>query len=528
MAIRSTQSLRWGRVLAGICCLLVTSWCNAVTPVTPAGKTASQSAVSETARAKSTEAEDYGKVGYASLTGPIDRLRHRYLDRVVDKARELKLDTLILHIDTDGGEVSHAREMFKKVLEQKRDGPRMIAFVDFRSISAGAMISYAHEAIYISPGASIGDIGVIFISREGEIKYAPEKVETVIRSLLTQAAEVRGWDAALLLKMTARTQKLYHVTLSSGETRYVIEDNLPELLAKHPDLDPENRKQIWVYRGEDRLLTLTGQEAVKLGMATGLAADKDDLYTQLGIESAAVTDLSPRTAELTAWSLATFAPVLAGLALLFVLFELKTPGVGLWALLALACGGAFLLSQYYLDMAENFEIVLLGIGVLLLGIDVILGVGGGALALTGGGLVFFGLLMSFVPNELTFDLSDEAFQKALKDAAVSTFFSVGVLVLGVVVLVAVLPRSRARSRFAVVAEVTGTSAGTLELEPASIVGKHGVTREILRPGGLVEIDGSAHSARAAHGNYIAAGAAVTVTGVEFGDLIVTPLDSGSD
>ena len=169
---------------------------------------------------------DYGKVGYASLSGPIDRLRHRYLDRVVDAARERKLDTLVLHIDTDGGEVGHAREMFKKVIDQREDGPRMVAFVDFRAISAGAMVSYAHDEIFISPGASIGDIGVIFISREGEMKYAPEKVETVVRSLLSQAAELRGWDRALLLKMTARTQKLYNVTLPDGSKQYVIEDDL--------------------------------------------------------------------------------------------------------------------------------------------------------------------------------------------------------------------------------------------------------------------------------------------------------------
>ena len=83
------------------------------------------------------------------------------------------------------------REMFKRVVSQAKDGPKMIAFVDFRAISAGAMISYAHEEIYISSGASIGDIGVVFVSREGEIKYAPEKIETVIRSLLTQAADLR-------------------------------------------------------------------------------------------------------------------------------------------------------------------------------------------------------------------------------------------------------------------------------------------------------------------------------------------------
>ena len=464
--------------------------------------------------------EDYGRVGYASLSGPIDRLRHRYLDRVIDAARARKLDTLVLHIDTDGGEVSHAREMFKRVIDQREDGLRMVAFIDFRAISAGAMVSYAHDEIYISPGASVGDIGVIFISREGEMKYAPEKVETVVRSLLSQAAELRGWDKALLLKMTARTQKLYRVTLPDGSKRYVIEDDLPELLAQHPKIDPENRSQVYVYRGEDRLLTLTGQEAVKLGMATGLVSDKAALFAKLGVEDAEVVDLSPRFAEQTAWQLATVAPLLAGLAFLFILFELKTPGVGLWALLATVCGAGFLLAQYYLDMAENIEVVLLLAGVLLIAMDVLLGIGAGLLAAAGGTLAFLGLLLSFVPNELEIDPTDDAFLAALQKALVSSFLSMGVVIVGVLLLIGLLPRSSIRHRFAVAAEVGGTSAGTLEQDADALIGQTGITRDALHPGGMVDLQGQLLSARAAGGKYIDAGVGVEVVGVEFGEVLV--------
>ena len=82
---------------------------------------------------------DYGRTGYLSVTGPIDRLRKRYLSRVIEEARAEKLDTLVVHIDTDGGTVFDARDMFKQVLDQDRDGPRMVALVDYRAISAGAM-----------------------------------------------------------------------------------------------------------------------------------------------------------------------------------------------------------------------------------------------------------------------------------------------------------------------------------------------------------------------------------------------------
>ena len=92
--------------------------------------------------------------------------------------------------------------------------------------------------MYLAETASIGDIGVVFQSPEGEIKYAPEKIETVIRTLLAQAAEQRGWSRGLLLKMTAHKQTLYRVTRPDATVEYVIEDDLPEFLARHPGIDP--------------------------------------------------------------------------------------------------------------------------------------------------------------------------------------------------------------------------------------------------------------------------------------------------
>ena len=93
--------------------------------------------------------------------------------------------------------------------------------------------------------------------------------------------------------MTARSQKLYHVTLPDGEKRYVIEDDLPQLLSEHPELDPENRAHMYVYRGEDRLLTLTGQQAVKLGMATAQAETLEEVYAAIGAESDDVIEITP-------------------------------------------------------------------------------------------------------------------------------------------------------------------------------------------------------------------------------------------
>ena len=466
-------------------------------------------------------AADYGTVGYVEIDDIIDRFSDRYLARVIERAQDEGVDTLLVRIDTDGGEVLHARAMFKRILDLEAEGIRTVAFVDFRAISAGALIAYAHEEVYISETASIGDIGVVFQTQEGTIEYAPEKFETVVRTLLAQAAEQRGWNRGMLLKMTAHKQSLYRVTLPGGAVDYVIEDDLPEFLARHPDVDRDDPKQVIVYRGPDRLLTLTGLEAVRFRMASGNVADLDAMHERLGVAGDEVVDLSPRGSERAAWALSRFAPVLAGLAVLFLLFELKTPGVGLWAALAALLGAGFLLAQYSLDLMENFELLLIVIGLGLVAAEMFTMVGGGLLAALGAAVGLTGLVLGFLPNELTFDFGDPFFVDAFRDAAFGGATSVGIVAVGTVLAVRYLPRSIALHRHITMREaVTATSAGDIEARTATLLGQRGEASEALHPSGTVRIGQESIRARAEHGAYIADGAAVEVVSVEFGEAVV--------
>ena len=488
-----------------------------------------------------------GGAGYIRIEGVIDRLQSRYLARALDDARAAGLATIVVHLDTDGGEVQYAREMFKTILDPRKkpagDGseetpgaappseepigasgeggaPRMIAFVDFRALSAGAMIAYAHHEIYLTEGASIGDIGVIYRGPDGKIEYAPEKIETVVRTLLAQAAERRGWPRGPLLKMTARNQDLYRITPPGGETVYVIEDDFPVWLADHPEVDREDTTQVIVYRGHDRLLTLTGREAVSLGMATGLADDLPALYARLGIDPAAVVDLRPGAAERTATWLGGIAPILMGLALVLLFFELNTPGVGLWALLAAVFGSLFLFAQYYLELVAHFEVALLVLGLTLIAVELLLLPLGGFLAVAGGLCLFAGAVLAFLPNEIDLAPSDPNFQAALLDAALSGGLALAVAGGVLLILLKVVPHaSKLRARLTVEAEIGGTS----DAGGTSPIGRRGRTEGMLRPAGSVVIGRVHYSARAEHGTWIGAGEPVEVVSAELGELVVRVL-----
>ena len=482
-----------------------------------------------------------GGVGYVHIEGPIDRLRSRYLARALDDAHTAGLGTVIVHLDTDGGQVHYAREMFKALLDP-RDGPdeaaeaeaarderegtaapgrapRLIAFVDFRALSAGAMIAYAHHEIYVSEGASIGDIGVIYQGSDGTIQYAPEKIETVVRTLLAQAAERRGWPRGPLLKMTARNQNLYRITPPGGETVYVIEDEFATWMADHPEVDPEDSSQVIVYRGHDRLLTLTGREAVSLGMATGLAADLPALYAELGIDPDEVVDLRPGAAERTASWLGSIAPLLMGLALVLLFFEMNTPGVGIWALLAAVFGSLFLFAQYYLDLVAHIEVAVMVLGLALIAVELLLLPAGGVIAAVGAICLLAGAVLAFLPNELDLTPSDPNFQAALFDAALQGGLGLAAAGAGLLFILKVLPgAARLRSRMTVEAEITGTSDAPGESRP--VVGQVGRAEGMLRPAGTVVIGRVHHSARAEHGTWIAAGEPVEVVAAELGEIVV--------
>jgi membrane-bound serine protease (ClpP class) len=334
------------------------------------------------------------RVALLEIDGAIDPNMARYFKRALNDARTAKVDAVVVHMTTPGGYVFCAEEMAKALLAVPDDGPQLVAFVDHSSYSAGSLIAYSHQRIYLTDAATIGDIGVILKTADGKIEYAPEKAETVVRALLRSAAQKNGWDAAKLQKMTARNQSLYRFDLAAGP-QWVLEDDLAIFLAAHPDADDKKKVEIL---GKDRLLSYTAKEAVTEKMATGLVKDIDEVYRTLGASSASVVDLRPTTSEHISWVLGGYASLLAAAAVLFLILEFKTPGLGIWLTLAVICGSLFFVCQFYLELASYLELTLVLAGVVLVVVDLFVLPTGGILAAGGAALAVSGLVLAFMPD----------------------------------------------------------------------------------------------------------------------------------
>ncbi len=467
---------------------------------------------------------EYGSVAYIHLEGMIDRHLAGYLDRALREARNQGVDTVLVHIDTDGGLVDAGRRMMKSALDAATlHNLHTVAFVDFRAISAGAMIAYGHREIHITPTATIGNIGVIFQDAEGGIRYAPEKVETIVRALLQQAHDNNGWNAALLQKMTARNQHLYEYRLPDGRRYYVIGDDVERFEADHSEIDPEDRSQKVLRLGEDRLLTYTGIEALQDGMATAVVNDLDTFYADNLIDPDEVIPLLMTSNERVARSLAMWAPLLAGLALLFIILEFKTPGVGIFAILAAVSGGLFLICQYYGQMVGYIEVILITIGLVLIVIELLTVFSGGLLGLAGGAMAAAGLVLAFMGQEFQFDPGSELFLPALMAAIRRAFLALAIMLIGGLAALWALPNSRLGNRLSVPATIAGTAPGSDGHQ--DIIGSSATTLTMLRPGGTIRYGDHSMSATAEHGQFIAAGCPVTIIAYRFGEALVRPAEA---
>lgn len=469
------------------------------------------------------------KVGYVPIEGVIDESKAAYFKRSLKAAEEQRLTHLVVHFTTPGGALGAGMEMLNAALSVPQNKPRLIAFVDDHSLSAGSLVAYGHDEVLVTSKALLGDIGVITQGADGKIEYLPEKIETVVRALLRNTAQHRGWDEAKMVKMTARNQELYRFTLPAvaaapgieaapAKEVFVIQDDLGTWLAAHPEIKPESKVLVL---GADRLLSYTARDAVAQGMATALVADLDAVYQRLGVAAADVHDLSPTATEKTAWTLAGFAPMLAALALLLVFLEFKIPMNGLWLVLAAVVGSAFFVCQFYLDLASSIEVVLIIVGLLLIIVEVFVFPVGGLLAAGGALMVVAGLLLSFMPTATQFQPSTEGWSAMAVSAVWQSLTAIIILTIGTTVAIAALPSLALRTGLADRAAIDATSAGTLEAEVEALVGKHGIAHTILRPGGQIRLGQRIIGAVTADGGFIAEGASVQVVAVHYGEVVVS-------
>lgn len=382
----------------------------------------------------------------------IDPRTNRYSELGLEKAKEIDADYVILELDTFGGAVDDADDIRTRILEF--DKP-IYAFINKDAASAGALISIACDSIYMSRGSSIGAATVV--TQDGAA--APDKYQSYMRKKMRSTAEAKGRDPKMAEAM--------------------VDEDI--------DLDS--------IATEGKILTFSTAEAIKYGYCEAEVSNIEEILKRAGVENYEVTEFD---LGITEKIISLFLnPFVSGILVLVIIggiyFELQTPGVGFPILASIVAAVLYFVPNYLNGLAENWEILLFMVGIVLIALEVFVIPGFGVAGVSGlictlGSLVLVMLNndfldFSFVPMEEVFISTAVVLAGLLGSIVVMIFGGARLLNTNVFKKVALQETQSSEE---------GYTSTFYKKEP--MIGKEGITFTRLRPSGKIEIEGVVYDA----------------------------------
>ncbi len=392
------------------------------------------------------------------IQGDIDPRSNRYTELALERAEEINADYVVIEMDTYGGALNDADDIRTRVLNFEKP---IYVYINKDAASAGALISIACDSIYMAKGASIGAATVV--TADGAA--APDKYQSYMRSIMRSTAEATGRNPDIAEAMVDETL----------EVEGVSEDG--------------------------KVITFSTSEAIKHGFCEAQVSNLDEIMKRSGVEDYELDEFEIGTAEKI---IAFFLnPFVSGILVLVIIgglyFELQTPGVG-FPILASVVALVLYLTPYYLNgLAENWEIIVFLVGIVLIALEVFVIPGFGVPGILGIICTVGSLILMMVNND-AFDFSFVELDEILFASAAVISGLVGAVVV-MFVGGASLANSKVFQRIALSETMEKTAGYTSNFKKESFIGKTGVAYTVLRPSGKVMIDGDIYDAHT-RGNYI--------------------------
>lgn len=420
-----------------------------------------------------TEGEKKMKIYQFSIHDDIMPPAEKTTKDALKMADSVKADLIILSLDTYGGQVDVADNIRTAILNSKIP---VWVYIENNAASAGSFISIACDSIYMHPGSTIGATTVV--DQNGE--KVGEKYQAFMRSRMRSTAEQKGRNPDIAEAMV------------------------------------EGIKPIEGLIDSGQVVSLTSQEAMKYDFCDGEYNSIEEMLKGEGITNYEII----KHRETVVSSIIKFfmSPAISGILIMIIIggiyFEIKTPGIGIPTLIAVAAAILYFIPLYLEGLAAYWEIALFFVGVILLLVELLLIPGFGVTGVLGATFIFFSLVLAMVkavPNSGPVPLPDtESLLKAVLTVILSIFISFG--------LILTLGRSVLGSRYFQRVEVAAVQnreegyVATEVLSPA-LVGREGVAITPLKPTGRIEIDNEVYDAITPLG-YLEKGEKVMVTGID--------------
>ncbi len=419
----------------------------------------------------------------------------RITQEALEEANALGADLVVLHLNTYGGEVSAADSIRTKLLNARMP---VYVFIDDNAASAGALIAIACDSIYMKPGGKIGAATVV--NQTGE--QVPDKYQSYMRATMRATAEAHGKD-----------------TLVNGSDTLLVWHRNPAIAEAM--VDP--RLYVEGVSDTGQVLTFTTSEAILNGYCEGSAESMEDVISKLGIKEYELRSYNPSGMDRVIGFLIN--PMVSGVLIMIIIggiyFELQSPGIG-FALGASIVAALLYFAPLYLEgMAENWELILFIVGIILIMVEIFAIPGFGVAGVAGIIAVITGLTLSLVDNVVFEDpeFTGEGLGLLLRSLSL-VLVSVLLGIIASLWATRKLLTSTAFSNLSLKSEQLKEEGYVgVETQQESLVGETGVAHTVLRPSGHVKIQDKLYDAKSEYG-FIEKGEAIRVVRYETGQLYV--------
>lgn len=400
-----------------------------------------------------------------------------FIKRSIQEAGNSNADAIVLGINTFGGRVDSALAIVSHI-EEAGDLP-VIAYVIDNAWSAGALIALGCKQVVMKPGSSMGSATPVAAGGPGvgAAKALSEKYVSAIRAKFRSVAEKNGYPPNLAAAMVDKDLEIKEVIVD-GKKQYLTEDEIT--LLKNQKKKIEINKII-IAKG--KLLNLTAEQAVEVGMAAAVIDNMNGLLSHLDLAGAKVINKKRNWSEHFASfaTSATISGILLMLGLMALYTELSNPGFGWAGILGIACLGLLFWGKYIVNLAQMTEMILFFIGVALLLIEIFVIPGFGITGIAGLAFMGIGLYLAFVPfvaPKLPWDFS--LFFRTLATMMAAVLGSIS----GFLILMHFLPELPGMKRLVLTTSLKPGMAGSEKNEEQlDLLGQKGRAVTDLRPVG---------------------------------------------
>lgn len=410
----------------------------------------------------------------APIEGMIDLGQAPFVERLLKTAAEQGAAVVILEVNTFGGRVDAAVAIRDQLL---RSRVPTIAFVNKRAISAGALIALSAEKVVVARGATIGAATPVQMGQPGEsAKIADEKTVSYVRKEFRATADARKRPGLI------------------AEAMVDADVEIAGLIAK------------------GKLLTLTGEDAVRHGVADFEADTLGELLGKSGLAGAEIRPMKENWAETVVRFLThpVVSSLLMTLAMLGLLIELRTPGFGIPGIVGLLSLAAFFWGHALVQLVGWEQILLVSAGLILLGLELFVIPGFGVAGILGILAVVAGLSSSLFGAGASLN----AILVAVSRVAISS----AVAIVAGLVLMRFLPSLPGGRKLVLATALVG--GGRSDSDPVLPSGTVGTTLTQLRPAGLAAF-GARRVDVVSDGDFVEAGQPVKVLRDEGHRVVVT-------